>query len=84
MSLSPGKSAADAAIQKKFYGSGHPSDLASRTTALITLNDEMEDIMKIIKSLEESGFLIKEIVKKNEAKEQKIGISFNVIRNISC
>ena len=84
MSLSPGMSAADAAIQKKFYGSGHPSDLASRTTALITLNDEMEDIMKIIKSLEESGFLIKEIVKKNEAKEQKIGISFNVIRNISC
>ena len=48
MSLSPGKSAADAAIQKKFYGSGHPSDLASRTTALITLNDEMEDIIKII------------------------------------
>ena len=84
MSLSSGMSAADAAIQKKIYGSGHPSDLASRTTALITLNDEMEDIMKIIKSLEESGFLIKEISEKNEAKEQKIGISFNVIRNISC
>ena len=84
MSLSSGMSAADAAIQKKIDGSGHPSDLASRTTALITLNDEMEDIIKIIKSLEESGFLIKEIVKKNKAKEQKIGISFNVIRNISC
>ena len=84
MSLSSGMSAADAAIQKKIYGSGHPSDLASRTTALITLNDEMEDIMKIIKSLEESGFLIKEISEKNEAKEQKIGISFNIIRNISC
>ena len=48
MSLSSGMSAADAAIQKKIYGSGHPSDLASRTTALITLNDEMEDIIKII------------------------------------
>ena len=60
--------------------------LASCTTALITLNDEMEDIMKIIKSLEESGFLIKGISEKNknEAKEQKIGISFDVIRNISC
>ena len=42
--------------------------------------------MKIIKSLEKSGFLIKEISEqnKNEAKEQKIGISFDVIRNISC
>ena len=60
--------------------------LASRTTALITLNDEIEDIMKIIKSLEKSGFLIKGISEqnKNEAKEQKIGISFDVIRNISC
>ena len=45
----------------------------------------MEDIMKIIKSLKESGFLIKGISEKNknEAKEQKIGISFDVIRNIS-
>ena len=46
--LSSVMSAADAAIQKKIYRSGHPSDLASRTTALITLNDEMEDIIKII------------------------------------
>ena len=35
----------------------------------------MEDIMKIVKSLEESGLLIKGISKtiKNEAKEQKGG-----------
>ena len=41
----------------------------------------MEDIIKIVKSLEESGLLIKAISKriKNEGKEQ---ISFNVIRNI--
>ena len=60
--------------------------LASRATALITLNDEMEDIMKVIKSFEQSGFLIKGVKEqnKNEAKEQKIGISFAVIRNISC
>ena len=41
------------------FGSGTcPSDLASRTT-LITSSEEMNDIMKIIKSLEESGLLIK-------------------------
>ena len=49
--LSAGMSAADAAIQKKIFGSG--------TTALTILNEEMEDIMKIAKSLEESVLLIK-------------------------
>ena len=42
---SAGMSAADAAIQKKIYGSG--------TTTLIISNEEMEDIMKKVKSLEE-------------------------------
>ena len=49
--LSAAMSATDAAIQKPFYG--------SETTALIISNEEMEDIMKIAKSLEESGLLIK-------------------------
>ena len=44
-------SATDAAIQKKIYGSG--------TTALIISNEEIEDIMKTVKSIQESGFLIK-------------------------
>ena len=68
-------SAADATIQKKNYRSGGPSDLASRTTALIISNKDMDDIMKIVKSLEESGLLIKGISEtiKNEAKEQKGG-----------
>ena len=39
----------DAAIHKKILGSG--------TTALIILKEEINDIMKIIKSLEESGLL---------------------------
>ena len=49
--------------------------LASCTTALFISNEEMEDIMKIVKSFEESGLLIKGISKtiKNEAKEQKAG-----------
>ena len=46
-------SPADAVIQNKIHGLGHHSNLASRTTALIISNEEMEDIMKIIKSLEE-------------------------------
>ena len=67
LGLSAGMPAADVAIQKKIDGSG--------TTALIMSNEEMEDIMKIVKSLEESGLLIKEISEaiKNEAKEQKGG-----------
>ena len=48
--------------------------LRSGTIALIILNEEMEDIMKIVFN-EESGFLIKRITEaiKNEAKEQKDG-----------
>ena len=48
-------------------------DLALRTPALIISNEEMKDIMKIIKSLEESVLLIKGINEtiKNEAKEKK-------------
>ena len=50
---------------KKVQGSG--------TTALIISNEEMEDIMKIVKALEESGLLMKGISEttKNEAKKQK-------------
>ena len=44
-------------------------------TALIISNKEMNDIMKIVKFLEESGLLIKCVTEanKNEAKEQKDG-----------
>ena len=46
--------AADAGIHKKISGSGHhPS-----STTLIISNDEIEDIIKIGKSLEESGLLL--------------------------
>ena len=46
----------------------------------------MEVIMKIVKSLEESGLLIKGISEtiKNDAKEQKRRTSSNVIKNIRC
>ena len=45
----------------------------SDTTTLIISNEEMNDIMKITKSLEESWLLIKGVSEtiQNEAKEQK-------------
>ena len=73
LALSAGMSAADAAIRKKLYGSDCPSDLALLKTALIISNEELEDKKKIVKSLQESGLLIKRINKKikNETKVQK-------------
>ena len=58
-------SATNAATLKKMLGSGF--------TTLIIYNKEMNDIMKIVKSLEESGLLMKSVNEtiKNEAKEQK-------------
>ena len=44
-------SATDAAIQKKSFESG--------MTTLIISNEQMDDIIKIFKSLKESGLLIK-------------------------
>ena len=52
LGLSAGIWAADAAIQKKIHGSVLPLDLPLRETALLISNEETENIMKIIKSLE--------------------------------
>ena len=66
LGLTAATSAADAGIHKKILGSGH-------NTTLIISNDEMKDIFKIDKSLEDSGLLLKGVSEtiKNEAKEQK-------------
>ena len=53
MRLTAAASATDAAINRKMFGSD--------TTALIICNGEMNDFMKIMKSLEESGLLIKSV-----------------------
>ena len=60
--------ATDAAIHKKMFGFG--------TTTLIISNEEMNDIIKIVKSPEESGLLIKNVGQtiKNGTKEQKGGL----------
>ena len=49
-------SAADVGIHKKILGSGH--NRLSSTTIIIS-NDEMKDIFEIVKSLEDSGLLLK-------------------------
>ena len=58
--------AADVGIHKKILGSGH-------ITTLIISNDEMEDVLKIGKSLEDSGLILEAVslTIKNEAKQQK-------------
>ena len=70
LGLTAAASAADAGIQKKILGSGH-----NNNTTLIISNDEMNDILKIIKSLEDSGVLLKDVSEtiQHEAKEQRGG-----------
>ena len=68
LGLTAAASTTDAAIHKKMFGSGFATRVIS--------NEEMNDIMKIVKSLEESGSLIKDLsgTIKNETKEQKGGL----------
>ena len=74
LGLTAAASAADAGIHKKILGSGkRPLDsvLPHNNTTLIFSNDEMDDILKIVKSLEDSGVLLKAVSKtiQHEAKE---------------
>ena len=54
LGLTAAASAADAGTHKKILGSGH-----NNTTTLIISINEMEGIIKIVKSLEDSGLLLK-------------------------
>ena len=67
LGLTTAAAATDAAIHKKMFGSGN--------TTLIVSNEEIKNIMKIVKSLGEPELLIKSVNEtyKNEAKEQKEG-----------
>ena len=55
LALTAAASAIDGAIQKKTDGSG--------TTTLIMSNEEMNDIMKIVQTLEDSNILLKGVTK---------------------
>ena len=62
---------------KKILGSGRrchsSSSSAPKATTLIISNDKMKDLIEIVKSLEDSGLLLKGVSEtiRNEAKEQK-------------
>ena len=65
LGLEAAASARDEGIQKEFFG--------SVTTIFLFSDEGLNGIMKIIKSLEESGLLIKDVreMVENEVKEQK-------------
>ena len=65
--ISAAMSATDGSIKKKMLGSG--------VTTFIISNDEMDDILKIVKSLENSGLLLIGVSEtiQHEAKEQRGG-----------
>ena len=66
LGLTAAMSAIDGSIQKKIHGSG---------VKLLIEQEDMKDIMKIIKALENSGILLKGVSKaiKNETKERRGG-----------
>ena len=67
LGLTAAMSAFDGSTQKKMHGWG------AGATTLVIANEDMNDIMKIIEALGNSGILLKGIVKtiENETKEQK-------------
>ena len=67
LGLTAAASGTDGAIHKKMFASG--------VTLLLISNEKMNNIMKKIKSLEESGLLVKNVSKtiKNKAKKRKRG-----------
>ena len=68
LGLTAAASATDAAINKKILGSGNH-------ITLIISNDDIQDLLKIVKSLEDSGILFDGITAtvENDVKEQKGG-----------
>ena len=80
LGLKAAVSAADAGIHKKILGSGH-----NNNTTLIISNDEM-DILKTVKSLEDSGVLLKGVSEtiQHEAKEQRGGFHSTLLGTLGA
>ena len=72
LGLTAAMSAIDGSIQKKIHGSGATIGAGVK---LIIEQEDINDIIKVIKALENSGILLKGVSKaiKNETKEQKGG-----------
>ena len=75
LGLTAAASAADAGIHKKILGSGN-------NTTLIISNKDIDDLIKIVKSLEGSGLLLKGVIEsvQNEINEQKGGFRKMLLR----
>ena len=78
LGLTAAASEADAGIHRKTLGSGHNknnNNNNNNNNTLIISNDEIEDIINIVKSLEDSGLLLKGATEtvQNKVKEQKGG-----------
>ena len=84
LGLTAAASAADVEIHKKLLGSRNPSS-HHNNTVLIKSNDEIEVIIKIVKSLEDSYLLLKGVTKtvQNEVKEQKVGFLSMLLGTLS-
>ena len=79
LGLTAASSATDAAINKKVLGSrGH--------TTLITSNDDMQDLLKIVNSLDDSGLLLDGITEtlKNEVKKREGGFLSTLLGTIGA
>ena len=72
LGLTPTMSAIDGSMQKEIHGSG---------IKLIIEQEDMNDIIKIIEALENSGILLKGVTKtiENETKEQSMLLDFKYV-----
>ena len=77
LGLTAAMSAIDGSIQKKIHGSG---------VKLIIEQEDLNDIMKIIEALENSGILFKGVSKtiENETKEQRGGFLGMLLGNLGA
>ena len=71
LGLTASASAADAWIHKKILGSGNRHCFRASHTTLILSNDEINDIIEIIKSLEGSGLLLKRVTETVQKEVEK-------------
>ena len=80
LGLTAAASAVDGRIHKKILGPGHSN------ITLIIADDEMDDILKIVKSLEDSGVLLKGVSAtiQHEAKEQRGGFLSMLLGTLSA
>ena len=78
LGITAAASATDAAINKKILGSGGHA-------TLIISNDDMQDLLKIVKSLEDSGILLDRITEtvKNGVKDRR-WFSISAFRYFRC